>query len=100
MDQVMTLTKAVEKARFRSYLSQVLPGPLHPSSLPRPLQNDKKRPKDAPPIRVGGEVIGILPVELGRKTKKKEKRRKGSRCCSSCRKMMYGLRQFRDQAED
>jgi hypothetical protein len=32
MDQVTTLTKAVEKARFRSYLSQVLPGPLHLSS--------------------------------------------------------------------
>jgi hypothetical protein len=39
MDQVMTLTQAVKEARFRSYLSQVLPGPLHPSSLPRPLHN-------------------------------------------------------------
>jgi predicted transport protein len=54
MDQVMTLTKAVEEARFRSYLSQVLPGPLHPSSLPRPLQNDEKGQKMHLPFALAG----------------------------------------------
>jgi hypothetical protein len=102
MDQVMALTKAVKEARFRSYLSQVLPGPLHPSSLPRPLHNDKKGQKMHLQLALGGGGGGNWNTSsgAGKENKKKEKRRKGSRCCSSCRKTMYGLRQFRDQTED